>query len=97
MTTNVPGAGATRAPGVRTGRAFAGVTRATETRAAYRTTEFLAYLAVVAAVVIAGAVADGFGARDVWLFVTILTVGYMVSRGLAKSGSYEREWDGDDD
>jgi hypothetical protein len=28
-----------------------------------------------------------FGARQAWLYVTILTVGYMVSRGLAKAGS----------
>jgi hypothetical protein len=27
--------------------------------------------------------------REVWLYATILTVGYMVSRGLAKSGSRE--------
>jgi hypothetical protein len=38
---------------------------------------------------IAGAIADGFGARSIWLYATILTVGYMVSRGLAKSGSHE--------
>ena len=31
--------------------------------------------------------AGGFGAKQAWLYVTILTVGYMVSRGLAKSGS----------
>ena len=27
------------------------------------------------------------GAKQAWLYVTILTVGYMISRGLAKSGS----------
>jgi hypothetical protein len=31
----------------------------------------------------------GLGACQPWLYVTILTVGYMVSRGLAKSGSRE--------
>ena len=31
--------------------------------------------------------AGGLGAKQAWLYVTILTVGYMVSRGLAKSGS----------
>ena len=30
----------------------------------------------------------------VWLYATILTVGYMVSRGLAKSGSREPYFDG---
>jgi hypothetical protein len=55
----------------------------------------------VVAVVIAGAVvhqsdAGGFGARQVWLYVTILTVGYMISRGLAKSGSRDPYWEDDD-
>jgi hypothetical protein len=64
----------------------------TETKASFKTTEFLAYLATVVAVVIAGAIIDesnggGLGGKQVWLYVTILTVGYMVSRGLAKSGS----------
>jgi hypothetical protein len=31
----------------------------------------------------------GLGANQAWLYVTLLTVGYMVSRGLAKSGSRE--------
>jgi hypothetical protein len=64
----------------------------TETKAAPKTTEFVAFLAMVAAVLIAALIVDdggdgGFGARQAWLYVTILTVGYMVSRGLAKSGS----------
>ncbi len=64
----------------------------TETKAAPKTTEFIAYLAVLAGILIAGLLVDnagdgGFGATKVWLYATILTVGYMVSRGLAKSGS----------
>ena len=64
----------------------------TETKAAFKTTEFFAFIAVLIGVLIAAAVIDetdagGFGARQAWLYVTILTVGYMVSRGLAKSGS----------
>jgi hypothetical protein len=66
----------------------------TETKAAFKTTEFFAYLAVLVGILIAGAVVDsadagGYGARQVWLYATILTVGYMVSRGLAKAGSRE--------
>jgi hypothetical protein len=66
----------------------------TETKAAFKTTEFFSYIAVLVGVLIAGAVVDssdagGYGARQVWLYATILTVGYMVSRGLAKSGSRE--------
>jgi hypothetical protein len=30
---------------------------------------------------------DVFRADRVWLYATILTVGYMISRGLAKAGS----------
>jgi hypothetical protein len=68
------------------------VRRTTETKAAFKTTELVAYVAAVVGVLIAGMIVDqadagGLGARQVWLYVTILTVGYMVSRGLAKSGS----------
>jgi hypothetical protein len=66
----------------------------TETKASYKTTEFFAYIAAVIGVLIAAAMVDetnagGFGARQAWLYVTILTVGYMLSRGFAKSGSRE--------
>jgi hypothetical protein len=66
----------------------------TETKAAFKTTEFFAYVAVLAGILIAGALVDssdagGYGARQVWLYATILTVGYLLSRGLAKSGSRE--------
>ena len=33
--------------------------------------------------------ADYFAADKVWLYITLLTIGYMVSRGLAKAGSRE--------
>jgi hypothetical protein len=72
----------------------------TETKAAFKTTEFFAFLAVLVGILVAAAVIDetdagGFGARQAWLYVTILTVGYMVSRGLAKSGSRD-PYDADD-
>ena len=50
-------------------------------------------------VLIASALVDqnedgqGFGADRAWLYVTLLTIGYMISRGLAKAGSYERDND----
>ena len=64
----------------------------TETKASFKTTEFMAYVAILVGVLIAAAVVDqadagGLGAKQAWLYVTILTVGYMISRGLAKSGS----------
>lgn len=39
---------------------------------------------------------DEFIARQAWLYVAIVAVGYMISRGLAKSGSRE-PYDGDRD
>ena len=39
---------------------------------------------------------DAFNASRAWLYVTILTVGYMVSRGFAKAGSREPFWAGGD-
>ena len=61
----------------------------TETKAAFKTTELIAYVATVAGVLVAAAVTDFYGARQAWLYVTILTAAYLVSRGLAKSGSLE--------
>jgi hypothetical protein len=68
----------------------------TETKAAFKTTEFMAYVVVLVGLLIAGAATkasnyagghDAFRADRVWLYATILTIGYMVSRGLAKAGS----------
>jgi hypothetical protein len=64
----------------------------TETKSAFKTTEMIAFVVAVFGVLIAAAFVDesdagGLGAKQAWLYVTILTVGYMVSRGLAKSGS----------
>jgi hypothetical protein len=75
--------------------------RSTETKSAVKTTELIAYVVASAAVLIAALVIDesdagGFGARQAWLYFTILTVGYMISRGLAKSGSRDPYWDEDD-
>jgi hypothetical protein len=70
------------------------VRRSTETKAAFKTTEFFAYIAVLAGILIAGLVTkagDGHDDRlqsgQVWLYITLLTLGYMLSRGFAKSGS----------
>jgi hypothetical protein len=74
----------------------------TETKAAFKTTEFYSYVAVLVGILIAGLATQAGGghddrliANDVWLYATILTVGYMVSRGLAKSGSREPYTDDD--
>lgn len=79
----------------------------TETKHAFKTTEFWAMVAVVVGILIAsamvdqgegtGGAADAFPANRAWLYVAIVAVGYMVSRGLAKSGSREPYWADRDD
>jgi hypothetical protein len=66
----------------------------TETKAAFKTTEFAVYLVAIAGVLLASfLVGDADGRGDVfladkaWFYVTLLTIGYLVSRGLAKAGS----------
>jgi hypothetical protein len=74
----------------------------TETKHATKTTEFFTYLAVLAGILIAGLMIEDNGGNDffaadkVWLYATLLTIGYMISRGLAKSGSRDPYWDRDD-
>ena len=72
--------------------------RATETKASTKTTEFFVYLGAVLAVAITalmvgndagGASSDPFSALDALGLITYLTIGYMIARGLAKSGSRE--------
>ena len=70
---------------------------ATETKAAFKTTEFIAYVVAVVGVLVAsylvkttdGGHADYFRADKAWFYIVLLTVGYLGSRGLAKSGSRE--------
>ena len=70
-----------------------------ETKASFKTSEMVAYVVVALAVLIAAAIVDvhDFGAQEAWFYVTLLTVGYMLSRGLAKSGSRDFYDDSADD
>lgn len=76
----------------------------TETKASYRTTELIAYVAAVLAVIITALALDGdgqggadpFGAETALQYIALLTVGYLVSRGLAKAGSHHTRINGDD-
>ena len=56
----------------------------------FLTSEFLVLLASIAAVVIAAAIADGFGAERAWTLVTVLAAAYMISRGLSKVARGDR-------
>ena len=77
---------------------------ATETKQAFKTTEFWAMVGLVVAILVSAAVINGgdngtdeFIARQAWLYVSILGAGYFISRGLAKSGSREPYTDESDD
>ena len=75
----------------------------TETKASSKTTELYAYVAAVLAVIITAVVigdngdaagGDSFGGSEAMRYITYLTIGYMIARGLAKSGSrdfYDRD------
>jgi hypothetical protein len=58
-----------------------------ETKHALKTTEFFAMVGIIAAILIASAVSDTFGDRRAWTLVAAVAIGYMISRGLAKSGT----------
>jgi hypothetical protein len=66
-----------------------------ETKSAFKTTELVVYVVSVVGVLVASALVDnaqdgqGFNAYQAWFLVTLLTIGYLISRGLAKSGSRE--------
>ena len=77
------------APKVHTRETDAGLERSTETKASTKTSEFFVYLVGAAAILIASLVVDGFNATEGWMYFTFLSIGYMISRGLAKSGSRE--------
>jgi hypothetical protein len=67
----------------------------TETKQAFKTTEFWAMVGVIAAILVSAAAIKGgdtggtdeFIARQAWLYVAIVAGAYLISRGLAKSGS----------
>jgi hypothetical protein len=69
----------------------------TETKQAFKTSEFWSFAVVVVAILVSAAAIKGgdsggtdeFIARQAWLFVAIVTGAYLISRGLAKSGVRE--------
>jgi hypothetical protein len=67
--------------------------RREETKVSFLTTEFWAMIGVIAALLVAAQQADNFDAPRAWTLVAAVAIGYMVSRGLAKSGSDHRERD----
>ena len=76
----------------------------TETKAAFKTTEFFMTVGAVVAILISAMVIKGgdsggtdeFIARNAWLYVSIVAAAYMISRGLAKSGVRDPYTDSND-
>jgi hypothetical protein len=58
-----------------------------ETKPSFKTTEFWAMVGIIAAILIASAVSDSLGDVRAWTLVAAVAIGYMISRGLAKSGT----------
>ncbi len=63
----------------------------TETKAFYKTSEFMVWLISVAGVLVVTYIDDSASLSNWhgWLLVTILSAAYMFSRGIAKAGSRE--------
>ena len=68
----------------------------TETKQAFKTTEFWAMVGVIVAILVSAAAIKGgdsaggtdeFVAKQAWLYVSIVAAAYLISRGLAKAGS----------
>ncbi|OBF23255.1 hypothetical protein A5725_09880 [Mycobacterium kubicae] len=65
-----------------------------ETKVFYKTSEFLVFVVAAIGVLLASYLVkatdghgDYFQPDKAWLYISILSVGYIVSRGLAKSGT----------
>lgn len=66
----------------------------TETKAGMKTTEMIVYVGTVIAIIVVAAVvknssshSDYFRADKAMFYIVLLSLGYMISRGLAKCGS----------
>src|SRR3954453_10585753 len=75
---------------------------ATETKSAFKTTEFVAMVALIVGILISAALIKGGGsggtdaiiARQACRYAAIAAAGYIIIRGLAKSGTREPYYDG---
>lgn len=69
--------------------------RSAETKASFKTTELIFFLVMALGIIITASVigngggngADHFDALQATQLLTVLTIGYMIARGIAKAGS----------
>jgi hypothetical protein len=68
------------------GERVAEAVRTPETKEFFRTSEFALWVLSTLGVLIASGAIIGFDATAAWTFVTILSAGYILSRGISKAG-----------
>jgi len=73
-------------PAERPPRGFFDRRRFVETKWSFKTTELLAYILAGVGILIAAWQTDNLDANRAWLYITALTIGYMIARGIAKAG-----------
>jgi hypothetical protein len=64
-----------------------------ETKPFFLTSEFFAPLLLIIAMAISAATNDGFDARVFWSLTSGVVAAYLISRGIAKSGTKSRSYD----
>ena len=64
-----------------------------ETKVSTKTTELIVMVLAVVGVFAAGIMDDSVNTEMTWVLISAIAIGYMLSRGLAKSGSQYREDD----
>ena len=58
-----------------------------ETKPFYLTSEFVGSVLAIAGIALTAVSSDAFGAWRAWILITAITVGYVVSRGIAKAAT----------
>ena len=61
--------------------------RPIETKPFYLTSEFVGSVLATAGIAITAVSSDAFGAWRAWILITAITVGYVISRGIAKAAT----------
>jgi hypothetical protein len=64
-----------------------------ETKPFFLTSEFWGAVLLIIGAAIATGSSDDMDARAFWTIATAVTIGYLLSRGIAKSGTKSRSWD----
>ena len=58
-----------------------------ETKPFFLTSEFVGAVLAIAGIAITAAASDAFGAWRAWILISAITGAYLISRGIAKSGT----------